>query len=514
MRSLRFPHPLVLLTLFCILAAVLSYVLPAGQYARRLNAATGREVVVPNSYHPVPPTPVGPLDVAVAIPKGLAAAGAVVFMIFLAGGAFTVVDQTGALRFGVDWLLRHAQGREGAVIPVVAVLFATMGALENMGEEIIALVPVLLVLMRRLGYPVLTTVAASLGTAVVGAAFSPINPFQVGIAQQLAQLPLLSAAGYRLVFLAVALGIWIGGTMRYASRYRGAPDARLGPADASLGTADASLGAADASFGTANMKFGLADTRLGTTDTTLGLADTTLSLADTTLGTADTTLSLADTTFGTADTGRHGLVLLLLLVAFSVFAFGVVRLGWDFDQMSALFLLLGIGAGLLGGRGFTGTAEGFVAGFRDIAFSAILVGFARAIFVVLEQGHIVDTIVRGLAAPLAHLPVALAALGMMGAQAALHLPVPSVSGQAVLTLSLLIPLSDLIGLPRQVTVLAYQYGAGLTDLLTPTNGALMAILTACGVRYDQWLRFAGPLYGLLLALGAVSVLLGIWLKLA
>lgn len=507
MKSIRFPHPLVLLILFCILAAVLSYVLPAGQYARRLNAATGREVVVPNSYHPVPPTPVGPLDVAVAIPKGLAAAGAVVFMIFLAGGAFTVVDQTGALRFGVDWLLRHAQGREGAVIPVVAVLFATMGALENMGEEIIALVPVLLVLMRRLGYPVLTTVAASLGTAVAGAAFSPINPFQVGIAQQLAQLPLLSAAGYRLVFLAVALGIWIGGTMRYASRYRGAPDARLGPADASLG-------AADASFGTANMKFGLADTRLGTTDTTLGLADTTLSLADTTLGTADTTLSLADTTFGTADTGRHGLVLLLLLVAFSVFAFGVVRLGWDFDQMSALFLLLGIGAGLLGGRGFTGTAEGFVVGFRDIAFSAILVGFARAIFVVLEQGHIVDTIVRGLAAPLAHLPVALAALGMMGAQAALHLPVPSVSGQAVLTLSLLIPLSDLIGLPRQVTVLAYQYGAGLTDLLTPTNGALMAILTACGVRYDQWLRFAGPLYGLLLALGAVSVLLGIWLKLA
>lgn len=361
-----------------------------------------------------------------------------------------------------------------------------------MGEEIIALVTVLLVLMRRLGYPVLTTVAASLGTAVVGAAFSPINPFQVGIAQQLAQLPLLSAAGYRLVFLAVALLIWIGGTMRHASRYRVAPDARLGPADTRLG---------------------IADTRLGIADVKLGTADTRLGLADTQFDPADTTLSLADTTLGTADTGRHDLVLLLLLVAFSVFAFGVVRLGWDFDQMSALFFILGVGAGLLGRRGFTGTAEGFVVGFRDIAFSAILVGFARAIFVVLEQEHIVDTIVRGLAAPLAHLPVALAALGMMGAQA-LHLPVPSVSGQAVLTMPLLIPLSDLIGLPRQVTVLAYQYGAGLTDLLTPTNGALMAMLTACGVRYDQWLRFAGPLYGLLLALGAVSVLLGIWLQLA
>jgi uncharacterized ion transporter superfamily protein YfcC len=437
MKSFRFPHPLVLLTLFIILAAALSYVLPAGQFDRRPNAATGRDVVVSGSYRHVPSTPVSPLQVAVAVPKGLADAGAVVFLIFLAGGAFTVVDRTGALRYGVDWLLHHAQGREVAVIPLVALLFATMGALENMGEEIIALVPVLLVLMRRLGYPVLTAVAASLGAAVVGAAFSPINPFQVGIAQKLAQLPLLSAAGYRLGFLALALGIWIAGTMRHAIRYRLAPDvAAQDPAEAATGAS------------------------------------------------------------------RHGLVLLLMLVAFSLFAYGVVRLGWDFDQMAAVFLVLGVGAGLLGGLGATGTAEGFVAGFQDIAFSAILIGFARAIFVVLEQGHIVDTIVQGLATPLAHLPVALAALGMMGVHAALHLPVPSVSGQAVLTMPLLVPLSDLIGLPRQVTVLAYQYGAGMTDLLTPTNGALMAMLAACGVRYD-----------LLLALGAVSVLLGIWLGL-
>jgi uncharacterized ion transporter superfamily protein YfcC len=449
MKSFRFPHPLVLLTLFIMLAAVLSYVLPAGQFARRPNAATGREVVVPGSYHRVPSTPVGPLQVAVSIPRGLADAGAVVFLIFLAGGAFTVVDQTGALRYGVDWLLRHAQGREVAIIPLISLLFATMGALENMGEEIIALVPVLLVLVRRLGYPVLTAVAASLGAALVGAAFSPINPFQVGIAQKLAQLPLLSAAGYRLVFLALALLIWIAGTVRHAVRYRTVPD------QAAHDQPGAASGA-----------------------------------------------------------GRHGLVLLLLLVAFSVFAYGVVRLGWDFEQMAALFFVLGVGAGLVGGRGLTGTAEGFVAGFQDIAFSAILIGFARAIFVVLEQGHIVDTIVQGLATPLAHLPVALAALGMMGVHAALHLPVPSVSGQAVLTMPLLVPLSDLIGLPRQVTVLAYQYGAGLTDLLTPTNGALMAMLAACGVRYDQWLRFAGPLYGLLLALGAGSVLLGIWLQVA
>jgi len=376
----------------------------------------------------------------------LADAAAVVFLIFLAGGAFTVVDQTGALRFGVDWLLRRAHGREVLVIPLVGTLFATMGALENMGEEIIPLVPVLLVLMRRLGYPVLTAVAASVGAAFVGASFSPINPFQVGIAQKLAQLPLLSGGAFRMGFLLVAVGLWLWATTRHAVRHRQAPDLSL----------DANEAAA-----------------------------------------------------GPATTSRSGLVLLLMLAAFGVFAYGVVQLHWEFEQMAALFLGLGIVAGLVGGRGLTGTAEGFIAGFRDIAFSALLIGFARAIFVVLEQGHIVDTIVHGLAAPLGHLPVALAALGMMGVQTLLHVPVPSGSGQATLTMPLLVPLSDILGLSRQVTVLAFQYGAGLCELITPTNGTLMAMLAATGVRFEQWIKFAAPLWAALFALGAVAVVVGI-----
>ena len=447
MNRFRFPHPLVLIVGFIILAAALSYVLPAGEFIRHLDPATGRQVVVAGSYHAVPAAPVGPLDVLVNVPKGLADAAAVVFLIFLAGGAFTVVDQTGALRFGVDWLLRRARGREVLVIPLVGLLFATMGALENMGEEIIPLVPVLLVLMRRLGYPVLTAVAASVGAAFVGAAFSPINPFQVGIAQKLAQLPLLSGGAYRMGFLAVAVAGWLWATTRHAVRHRQAPDLTADAAEAEAGPV--------------------------------------------------------------AHGGRPGLVLLLMLAAFGLFAYGVVQLHWEFEQMSALFLGLGIVAGLVGGRGLTGTAEGFIAGFRDIAFSALLIGFARAIFVVLEQGRIVDTIVHGLAEPLGHLPVALAALGMMGVQTLLHVPVPSGSGQATLTMPLLVPLSDILGLSRQVTVLAFQYGAGLCELITPTNGTLMAMLAATGVRFEEWLKFAAPLWGALFALGAVAVVVGI-----
>ncbi|KAA9327035.1 YfcC family protein [Hymenobacter busanensis] len=450
MPTFRFPHPLVLLFAFILLAVAASYVLPAGRFARRHDTATDREVVVPGSYQRVAATPVSPLAAFTAIPKGLQEAADVIFLVFLAGGAFTVVDQTGALRRGVDWLLLKLSGREVLVIPVVALLFATMGALEHMQEEIVPLVPVLLVLMRRMRYPAITAAAVSLGAAAVGAAFSPMDPFQVGIAQKLAGLPLLSGAGFRLVFLAGALLIWIGGTMRFALKHR------VPAAADPITSTDEQADAAEHEQG-----------------------------------------------------HRHGLVLLLLLVTFAFFTYGVLELGWDFGQMTALFLALGIAAGLVGGLGLTGTAEGFISGFRDMAFSAVLIGFARAIFVVLEQGQIVDTIVNGLSAPLAQLPVVLSALGMLVVHTALHLPVPSTSGQAVLTMPILTPLSDLLGLSRQVTVLAYQYGAGLCELITPTNGALMAIVAACGVRFDQWWKFVLPLYLLLIALAIVAIVLGI-----
>jgi uncharacterized ion transporter superfamily protein YfcC len=198
-------------------------------------------------------------------------------------------------------------------------------------------------------------------------------------------------------------------------------------------------------------------------------------------------------------------VLLIVLATFGVFIYGVMQLGWEFDQMSALFFAMGILAGLIGGLGIAGTARGFVTGFASMAYAAMLIGFARAIFVVLAQGRVIDTLVNALVTPLQSLPVVLCALGMLVVQAAIHGPVPSVSGQAVLTMPVLVPMSDLIGLSRQVTVLAFQYGAGLTELITPTNGALMAVTAAAGVKYGDWIEFALPVYFGLLGLSAVAI---------
>ncbi len=436
---MKFPHPLALLIGCIAVAAALTWVLPAGRYDRRSDEATGREVVVSGSFHQVAAAPVGPFKALVAVPRGMADAGSVIFLVFLVGGAFTVVDKTGALRWAVQHLAARLRHHATLAIPVVVLFFAMGGALENMSEEIIALVPVLLLLTSRLGFDALVACAMSLGAAAVGAAFSPLNPFQVLIAQRLAQLAPVSGWAFRLVFLALALVLWTAAVMRFAARTRSTPAApREDAAHEPLGV-------------------------------------------------------------------RGGIILAAVLAAFAMFVVGVTRLGWGFDELSALFFAMGVVAGLVGRLGVGGTATAFVEGFASMAYAAMLIGFARAIYVVLDDGRIIDTIVHGLFLPVGRFPAYLSALAMMVLQATVHVPVPSVSGQAVLTMPVLTPLSDLIGLPRQVTVLSYQYGAGLADLITPTNGSLMAVLAAAGVGYDRWLQFAAPLFALLLGLGAVAI---------
>lgn len=444
MTASRFPHPFTLLLAGILLAAALSWIVPAGEYQRQEDPATGRSVVVPGTYARVDPAPVGPFQALVGIPRGMLAAGPVIFFVFIVGGAFAVVEQTGALGRLVSSLAAALAGRGLLVVPIAGLAFATGGALIQMQEELIAFVPVLLLLTSRLGFNPLVAVAMSLGASAVGASFSPINPFQVGIAQKVAKLDLLSGWEFRLAFLVPALALWIGGTMLYARRTRVAPPAP-GPDTAPTPRAGA----------------------------------------------------------------RQTAVLLAVLLAFVAFVVGVLRYHWDFDQLAAVFFVMGMAAGLLGGLRLAGTMEAFAEGLRSMAFAALLIGFARGIYVVLEEGRIVDTIVHGLFTPIAELPVTLSALAMLAAQGLVHLPVPSTSGQAVLTLPLLVPLSDLIGLSRQVTVLAYQYGAGLCELLTPTNGALMAMLAACGVRYDEWFRFAVPVLGVLAALAAAAIAIAV-----
>src|SRR5207237_1662402 len=223
--TLRLPHPLILLLAGVAVAAALTWILPAGAFDRRDDPATGRRVVVAGTYHPVAAAPVGPFAAAVSVPRGFVAAADVIAVVLFVGGAWVVVDRIGTLPALVDVLVARFRRRGLWAIPAVCIFFAAMGALENMQEEIIPLVPVLLVLGQGLGVDAVAVVAMSAGAAMIGSAFGPTNPFQAGIALRLAQLPPVAGGGLRLAMFAAALAMWIAWTLQYAARTRVAPAA-------------------------------------------------------------------------------------------------------------------------------------------------------------------------------------------------------------------------------------------------------------------------------------------------
>ncbi len=439
-----FPHPVILLLGCVAFAAALTWVVPTGAYDRRDDPVTGRAVVVAGTYHEVERAPVGVFEALVAVPKGLIDAASVIFLVFLSGGAFTVVDRTGALRRLVDALARRLEGRGVLVIPVVGLAFVAGGALMQMSEELVAFAPLMLLICASLGLPPVMAVAMSLGTATIAAAFSPVDPFMVAIAQKVAQVPVGSGWQFRTVLLTIAMAYWLWSITRYAARHANPPAAAVAGDER--------------------------DSRL---------------------------------------TPQHLMVLGVVALTFLFFVIGAQQWGWDFDRLATLFLIMGLVSGIVGGLGLSGMADAMIAGMRDMTYSAVLIGIARAIYVVLDQGRIVDSLVHAIVTPLVGLPVTLAALGMFVAHAVIHIPVPSSSGQAVLTMPILAPVSDLIGLSRQVTVLAYQLGNGTFDLLFPTNGPLLAMLALVGVRFDEWFKWVLPRCLLLAGLGCVALVLAI-----
>ncbi|MGK2935481.1 MAG: YfcC family protein [Gemmatimonadaceae bacterium] len=436
--GIRLPHPLVLLLGAVAIAAALTWILPAGEYQRRADPATGRDVVVAGTYAPAEAAPVGLKAALLAVPRGIVAGADVIVTILFVGGAFALLDATGALGRLVGSLVGRARRPRGIVI-VVSLAFAVFGALENMHEEIIALVPVLVVLSSGLGFGAITALAMSVGAAVVGSAFGPTNPFQTGIALRFAELPALSQPALRFGLFAVAVAVWIAWTLAMTRRDDVRPEVRLEP------TAKATV--------------------------------------------------------------RDAVLLAIVILPFIPYVIGVVRYDWGFNELSALFLAAGFAVGLVSGLNLSTTAAAFMKGMETMLAAGLFVGVARAISVVFTDGRVIDTIVHGLATPLAGLPGLAAAWMMIPMHALLHIAVPSVSGQAVLTMPIMAPLSDLLGISRDAAVIAYQTGAGLMDMITPTNGALLAMLLGAKVGYTRWLRFALPGALLVAAVGIVGIAL-------
>ena len=428
------------------MAVALTWVIPAGQYERSSDSQNGRTQVVPGSYKRVPPRRVGLGGLLLAIPQGLDKAAPIVFFVLLAGAALTVVEVTGAVSAILDSLAKYFVRRPLFILPLVSLLFLFGGASYAMSEEIIAFIPLLCALMRRLKLPNTMAVAVSLGSASVASAYSPFNTYILGIGQPMAGLPLFSGFLFRSVVFAVAIPTWLGYLMWQAYR---------------MGTVQQMV-------------------RMDEPETSTSTNSPRTNM-------------------------RHYLVLVILNGGLAVMIVGAIIWSWDLDQFCAVIIAIGVVAGLAGGLKLRGTSDAFAEGFRRVALAAVLVGVARAVSVILEQGMILDTITEMLFRPLHHMPRAAAGVMTLVSQSALNFPMPSISGQGMLALPILVPLADLLHISRQVVVLSYQYASLTSDAITPTYGALLAMLTVAQVPFTKWLKFMLPIYLLLFAISATAI---------
>ncbi len=476
----RFRSPDTALIVFAIIvfAAVLTWIIPAGTYERSEMEVQGvgkREVVVPGTYQRIEVEQKG---VAASL---LHSAGMVlkapilgftdpdvvqvIAFVFLVGGAFSILQKTGAVDAGLRRLVqasRRSKSLSVLMIPLFMTLFSLGGAVFGMAEEMVPFVLIFVPLALALGYDSVTGAAIPIVGSMTGFAAAFFNPFTVGVAQGIAGVPLFSGAGFRMVLWLIVTAIGIAFVMWHAHRVRKEPD------------------------------------KSPTFETDETRRNEGLHLND------------EDTTF----TGRQKTVLAIFFAGLAILVWGVLPpdqggQGWYIVEISALFIGIGLLMGIVGGLGGNGTATAFSEGVRQLAVTGVIIGLARGILIVLQDGQVIDTVLYAMATMLEGTSSATAAMVMFAGQTFINFFVPSGSGQAALTMPLMAPLSDLVGVSRQTAVLAFQMGDGFTNMIIPTNPVIMGALALGGISWTKWARWVLPLQIALFVIGLAALYIAV-----
>jgi uncharacterized ion transporter superfamily protein YfcC len=449
----KVPHTLVLLYGMILLAYVLTLVLPAGEFQTEMNAH-GHEVVIPGTYAVVEDAGMLPLTALFAvIPRGLESAQGIIFFVFIIGGALAVIRATGALDAALARLLRRFGGQPALLILMGMLAFAVGSSTIGMAEEYIPLVAILITLCVGMR---MDTVAA-LGIMVVGYGIgygtAVMNPFTVLVAQEVAGLTPVSGLLFRLAIFLPFFALGFVHVLRYARKVRNDPACSL-------------------------------------------VAD--IPEAQPPDPPAEGPIS-----------GRQKLVLLATVATLVIVVWGIAEHQWYFLELGAAFFALALAAGFIGGLSMDDMARRFIEGAGELIGTALLIGFARAIEIMLSDGLVLHTIVHGLSQPLVAVGAEMSAVGMLVIQSILNFFIPSGSGQAYVTMPIMAPISDIVGVSRQVAVLAYQMGDGFMNMIVPTNAVLMGILGICGIPYGRWFRFIWPLMLQLFLLGSLTMVVAV-----
>ncbi|MFF0675724.1 YfcC family protein [Staphylococcus xylosus] len=441
-KKFKMPHIYVILFVFGVIATIATYTVPSGEF-KRIKGPEGREMVDADSFHYITSAPVGIVDFISIIPRGLIEAGEIVFFTLIIGGMFMVLRRTGIIEIAVDNLARRFIYKSIFIIPVLTTVFAIVATLIGTAELSLVYIPVIIPLIIALGYDSITATAIALCGTVVGFTVGVLNPINTGLAQKLSGIPVFSGIGLRIILFIVVLAVTIIFIMRYAKKVQKQPTlSSVYEDDSEKRELYQHITEHAPTTATTRQKWGIA----------------------------------------------------VIFAFFIILVYGVTTQGWFMVEMAGLFIFMGVIVGIVSGLSMQTICEAFNDGFKDVLMGAIIVGLARSIAVVLEDGKIMDTIVHGLGSIIDGTTPTIAVIGMYAVQMLINFIISSGSGQALVTMPIMAPLADMLGITRQTAVLAFQLGDGFTHIFYPTSGYFMAALAIGGVSYTKWIRFFFPLF--------------------
>ena len=451
----KIPDTLVLLFILMIFALTLTWILPSGEFASEQNE-DGIEVVIPESFEVFTEKEyLSPASLFTVVPRAFADAQGIIFFVLIIGGALAVVRKTGAIDALLGRIVTIYGTKPGPLLFITMFLFALASATLGMAEEYIPFAIILVALCVALKLDSITAIGTMVVGYGIGYGVAVMNPFTLLVAQDIAGLAPTSGMWYRLALSLPLLAIGFHHVWSYAKMIQDDPKKSL--------------------------VFGIQD---GSNQVAMDYPELT---------------------------PRRVITLLATVSALILLVFGIWKYGWYFIELGAVFLALAIIVGLISGIGINQTAKTFTAGAAELTGTALLIGFARSIALIMEDGEILHTVVNALAAPLSIAGAELAAVGMLFIQSILNFFIPSGSGQALVTMPLMAPIGDLIGVSRQISVLAFQLGDGLMNMIVPTNPVLMGILGLASIPYDKWFKFIFPLMIKLLITCSLALALAVWI---
>ena len=447
------PHVFVILFFLVAAAAVLTWLIPAGEFDYEAVDVNGtvRNLVVPGSFHYVDSGKHATLiDFLGSFHKGLISGADVMMLIFIVNGAFSMVIKTGAFNSMMGGLLRKFDGKEKFLVPIFFLFFAICASLFGMWNDFNGLIPIMVGMGIALGYDAMFGFSIILLGIGVGFAAALMNPYTIVVAQSIAGIPIYSGMGVRVAIFVVFSAVAVWWIFRYGKKIKEDPSKSLMAGEESL-----------FSFDKEELK--------------------------------------------KLPMGKKEITTFLVILASLVWIFyGFLRQGWGNTQLTGVFLLMGIVVALIYRWSADKIAREFINGCKDIVFGAMIVGVAKAVLIIMQDGKIIDTIIYFLSSQLEGLPPVVSALGMLVIQTFINFVIPSGSGQAATIIPLMAPLGDLMGLTREVTVLTFQFGDGFSNLLWPTANIAIGCGIA-GVPLNKWWKFFLPLFGIFFAIQVVFV---------